>query len=76
MRKLILILLLLLFSSNLVVADNHSALNALGFTAVCKSDEVHAFCYDELLNGDTGEGDWNTEETFLVIGFSTSMVRS
>jgi hypothetical protein len=64
MKKLIAIVLLL-FASNLAVADNHSALNTLGFTAVCQSDEGHAFRYDEQLNGDTGKGDWNTDETFF-----------
>ena len=37
---------------------------ALGFTAVCKSDEVHAFRYDSDLHQDTGKGEWNTEEKF------------
>ena len=56
MKRLIPILLLLICIPNSSAAD--------GFTAVCQSDEVHAFRYDSDLNQDTGKGEWNTEEKF------------
>jgi len=56
MKKLL--LLLLLFSAPVMAVEPR-------FTAVCQSDEAHAFRYNEQLNGDTGKGDWNTDETFF-----------
>ncbi len=57
MKRLIPILLLIFFSTPVMAVHPR-------FTAVCQSDEVHAFRYDEQLNGDTGKGDWTTDGTF------------